>query len=862
MGPWGWGKSQVHLRCLVTYPDNYLGQSPPSMRLAENAMIENEYAAKLTDEAAEIFGQCARDGRPALELVLRYLLGEHDRDGIFRLIKNTSVPKSNSFPLDQYDSSDDDEDDGDIDTRGLELSDGALANSNATFNVPLPRTCGGLWANDGNLWCFLTTNEEQPQSILDAFALPGAPRVSREPSKAHASFGRLSRTSGGRHPLGSVANAADNTSSDETDDSSSSDTSDIMHFQQPRFVSPLPGRHKDESHSHQQSKGQSSGGSHWSSSGLKASQAHHLAPGSIVTIVDTHEHIPQSHQVGERYLFSAGVLECCRHNSSVAECMGDRDIAVAWLLLSLVLKDQRNSEDTRVLSQPWSVEQKHPECATVSSANQRFTGTVWGQHPFGSPWLLKSILLHFDHIADIQTLAAMLCVVSKANRDPRSSIFKNRSPQQRVTGVDGSVRTTSSTSHSSPSKQMLVKDRRATIHAPPIETEKDKKHSANYNSAASFWGERSRTLSFPKDADSALSTSFQEHQGVYHGRHSNTSLANSFTGPLPRPISSVNSVLTSPRSHDQQGTSPSGSFTHAYSTLIAKRAPSLLGKLSVTTDGSNRGTPPMPSDVRCAVIPKERRKFRSRLKNQDRFSVEGRSTDWHLRLYSHEQQEAIVYHYSAILYMWGLRDARIELLKQFLGAGQKIDCSIADADETITFSKPRGIMEGTRHFKGPQVTLYCIMCGCFAPPAPDNKCSICSSQQAPLACLLCHGIVSGFLSPCLACGHLLHLECRRLLIANHKHSGNQEQQLQDVFGCVSGCNCSCPSTTNVDIQPMPLKQREESEDTAVMDGLSGEQFLHINHGDVQSQKDPDGQAYESLARNLDKKRLVPHLSRT
>ena len=833
-------------------------------------MIDEESAETLTSDVAAIFSQCAHDRRPALELVLRYLLGEFDRDGIFQLLKSTRESHSSSLSPDHFDSSDEDEDGDDIDTRGLELSDGALKTPNTTFNVPLPRTSGVLWANDGHLVYFLHEKEDKPTSILNHFEFPDTQKALIGPSKAFTSFGRLSVIFGGRHPLGSGTNATDDTSSDDGEESSSSGGSDIMQFSGSQIISSLPW--SNEVGSHQRSKERSVGDSHRSSSGPRLSQVHRTLFSNTVSIVDVQDILPQSRQLGQQYILSTNLSQCCQQNSNNAESLGYHDIADSWLLLEMISQDQEYGRATSVSKENIPV----LEIQSVSGHIKR-TGrpkvypplgslgekTSWGCHPFGTQWLLKSMFSHFDHLADVQTLAVMLCAISKANRGPRFSLEpESKLPQRYINDVDENEITISSLNNPSPLRRMQSSKWHATTYAPQREFEALKGLTPYLHSAGSSWVEKSRNLSFPQDTGGLASASFQETRDPHRAHRSNSALVGDFAGSLPRQGSPATSASTSPVYQALNGTSPSGSFAHVHSSLIAKRAPNLLGKLSVTTEGSSHALSPMPFETHRIVTPKERPKFQYHLKNQERFFGKGHNRDQHLIPFDPEQRKAIIYHYAELLEVWGLVEARIVLLKQFFSSeDEAAPRPIVDSIEPLTFGKSGITVDVISQAVGPQLALNCNECSCTIALKPGGKCLSCSSKPAPLACQLCHSIVSGLSIPCLSCGHLLHLECRRLLVSSTLEGARNKERQQSALGCVAGCNCPCPFESNIEIQPLFCEQRQTSEGIAIVDGeITAELSLDVDQENVLSQRNPDGLAYESLARNLGKKRLASRSS--
>ncbi|KAK5069046.1 hypothetical protein LTR16_009682, partial [Cryomyces antarcticus] len=73
----------------------------------------------------------------------------------------------------------------DMDTNGTDI----LGTANANANVPLPKACGALWAEDGRLVCFFPPKEEN-KSLLKTIALQSNGRSTRN-HKMFEGFGRL-----------------------------------------------------------------------------------------------------------------------------------------------------------------------------------------------------------------------------------------------------------------------------------------------------------------------------------------------------------------------------------------------------------------------------------------------------------------------------------------------------------------------------------------------------------------------------------------------------------------------------------------------------------------------------------------------
>ncbi|XP_041805709.1 GATOR complex protein WDR59 [Chelmon rostratus] len=99
--------------------------------------------------------------------------------------------------------------------------------------------------------------------------------------------------------------------------------------------------------------------------------------------------LPVHKALGESYILNMNdVQETCQKNAAAALTVGRRDVAKVWALASAA-----TSQDLSPDSDP-------------------DTETPWARHPFGRR-LLETLLDHYSHMSDVQTLA-MLCSVFRA----------------------------------------------------------------------------------------------------------------------------------------------------------------------------------------------------------------------------------------------------------------------------------------------------------------------------------------------------------------------------------------------------------------------------------------------------------------
>ncbi|XP_069595462.1 GATOR2 complex protein WDR59 isoform X2 [Ranitomeya imitator] len=107
--------------------------------------------------------------------------------------------------------------------------------------------------------------------------------------------------------------------------------------------------------------------------------------------------------LGEMYILNRGDLQgMCQKNAASALSVGRRDLVQVWALAAAA----------------------NDSCLTPKSEPD--SETPWARHPFGRQ-MLESLLAHYCHLHDVQTLA-MLCSVFDANLQPQSSALSSCHP--------------------------------------------------------------------------------------------------------------------------------------------------------------------------------------------------------------------------------------------------------------------------------------------------------------------------------------------------------------------------------------------------------------------------------------------------
>ncbi|XP_075869141.1 GATOR2 complex protein WDR59 isoform X2 [Nelusetta ayraudi] len=103
--------------------------------------------------------------------------------------------------------------------------------------------------------------------------------------------------------------------------------------------------------------------------------------------------LPVHKALGESYILNVNnIQETCQKNAAAALAVGRRDVAKVWALASAATSEELNPK-------------ADPD-----------TETPWARHPFGRH-LLETLLDHYSHMSDVQTLA-MLCSVFRAQAPP------------------------------------------------------------------------------------------------------------------------------------------------------------------------------------------------------------------------------------------------------------------------------------------------------------------------------------------------------------------------------------------------------------------------------------------------------------
>lgn len=451
---------------------------------------------------------------------------------------------------------------------------------------------------------------------------------------------------------------------------------------------------------------------------------------------------------------------------------------------------------------------------------------------------------YFEQKADLQMLAMMSCIFSKALEatchQDRDSVRSNLSSKPFCSSssyYSSMVVATSlvGLSQQSTPRKLLSNPHSTTSSAEvsiseQVATSCESNTPPSYKTLAAKHGRRdSQTTS--------LSNSPEQHRHIFR---SNSNLS-AFAASIARPFSFNNSAASSPPNGlPHKRNSPSDSHIGATSSSIAEAFTGLSSKAATRSEDPTSYISLSLSDTEDSLLPvpidphTQIHGFTTTLKNQDRFPDEGHANsplldakkEWQYTIYRNA--------YANLLSMWGLPFARCELLKYSHG-------SFASTDQArFSQSIPS---DGGAEVESTSVVLnaHCISCGCLLlVNSSRGRCPRCPRISGPPPCMYCGSYIYGVASPCLNCGHMLHQTCRRMLLE------------MGLLECVSGCGCTCSDHPCIEMPPPEdYTQRHRYRGdvspavTVIADAGDNEQEMAGWRG-----SEWEEMAYESLARNL------------
>ena len=405
-GPWGPANDATYLQSRIDFPSTYPDSASPSFSFEKTASLSDETLSTIYADIGLITASFVSRQRSSLEATLRYLLGEQTpEESLIWLKKRESVDLDSTRDLDSSSSDDDDAivgDYGDSHANIMEASDPMIATSNAQYNVPLPKACGALWADDGQLVCFFPSKSDQESSLLE-ISIRASDRSSKKGRTMFEGFGRLQNTSSRQRRHASTLETIESGDSGFEESSTSSDSSSSsagFGLPQHHFLPTMawrgnvletpPGISLDDSQ-------KSSGGS-----GVEKSSS---SKGSMIISIHAFANLlPAKQGLAERYVIGKGSISSVQ-NARVARESGDPDLADVWSFVGLLLQDvvpleligsPRENDSIMIVARCAVSRLKAKDSAIDLSFDdlQEQTNPIksapvkWGNHPFGRRWFV------------------------------------------------------------------------------------------------------------------------------------------------------------------------------------------------------------------------------------------------------------------------------------------------------------------------------------------------------------------------------------------------------------------------------------------------------------------------------------------
>ncbi len=362
----------------------------------------------------------------------------------------------------------------------------------------------------------------------------------------------------------------------------------------------------------------------------------------------------------------------------------------------------------------------------------------------------------------------------------------------------------------------------------------------------------------------SISTSPIHHR---HAHRSNSNLASAFTASLSRPFSFTASASSSPpMTYPRKRLSPTGSYLGAAPPGVTWGSTSFFGKSSTISEDPKPAYSRSNSDAEKEAPRPQKPAFNIKLKNQDQFRNDGYADvslldpdkEWRYRAYRES--------YAHMLYIWEMTFASCEILKHNNDAlSPSHSPEQGQAPPLIAIGKITAASTAP-DIRDPALNLrnHCTSCSEALPlqSTTSERCPFCKNPQTPLICILCTSLIRGLASPCLACGHVLHLSCRSSLLSLGTESPNLNTETKQLL-CVSGCGCDCASHTMVEVENV-YRRKSSASMTVTGENTVSDDRENIEWKDNATQlKDEDAWedvAYESLTRNLSGRYLTPRPS--
>lgn len=358
-----------------------------------------------------------------------------------------------------------------------------------------------------------------------------------------------------------------------------------------------------------------------------------------------------------------------------------------------------------------------------------------------------------------------------------------------------------------------------------------------------------------------LSTSPEQYK---HAHRSSSNLASAFAASLVRPFSfSTPDSSSPPTAYPRKGWSPAASYLGAATSnsTWAQTGPR-RSKASSNSTLPKRQESSSPVHDRDSYPREKGSTFETKLKNQSQFHNDGYAAEPLLDPTKEERYAAYRSTYACMLLSWELPIASSKILQYNApGSGESVfqkELKDQGAPEPLVVARRYGPSLAAQETTELQLDFreHSSNCNNILPKSPPGiRCRECSAKHGPVVCQLCHCVIFGLSSPCLSCGHVLHLSCRSTIEHDDDDSAGKE--------CVTGCGCICTGHVYVNVQPPEMIEETTPVISASNVNVYADEQEQLGWSDVMDHREKANDkargdfAYESLARNLGARFLTP-----
>ena len=409
-GPWSTDRASTYVKVKIEFPTGYPNRAAPIISVEKTTSIQDEILQQIMSDVDTLASAFLIIRRSSLEMIIRYLLGEQSLGELLQsLQKYRGSDSLVSTQDDELNSSDDDEEEqgpsayAHPPSDSVESIDPLAIVNNAQYNVPLPKACGALWAENGTLVCFFPAKLEKEASFLDQ-SLKVSPR---NRNAILEGFGRLhevlERRKGPTSTIETIEEGDSEVDDYETSSSDSSLSSKGIGLPRHHFMPAMAwrGNGLDMLQKMALDGSQKSVGEVGTANSTVPKASTFISLHDLSDLLPSKQSLARDYKIGNNHQQAA-------HNASVARHYGYSDIADVWYLIELVLQDK---VPVQVMQYPYgdgsiiaiarralsSMRNKNDQIDLSFNADDEVDAPSpldhvnWGSHPFGQRWLVKAL---------------------------------------------------------------------------------------------------------------------------------------------------------------------------------------------------------------------------------------------------------------------------------------------------------------------------------------------------------------------------------------------------------------------------------------------------------------------------------------